>query len=549
MTRSSLLTSVIRRLPLIGLLVFWGAILTYRPTVYTVLGGASISATMGACLFWASGRLKFAVWTTTLCVALLWVLSSIKNAFWKARLVFSDLTLITDPGNFETAVHYPLPALVACLAMVGVLGLCIKTFKAPQSIFAFKKRTLFAFPVVAIGLGLSLLAVDKGQAAWLVSLPKGSNVVANLLMSAHVKYESPAARMVASDVFPDHPAPTVQPKTPLPDLVFLLQESTMNPRYLKGLETAGLGDLSMFESPYATIQGPLRVHTYGGATWRSEFSFLTGLSSEDFAPLSNSVFYSAVFHVQDSLFRRLKAAGYKIVVINPFTEGSFNTGKAHRALGADEILHPADLGYPAKRHKNLWHIKTAEILDLVKLALDKYESPVAIYALTMQEHGPYPAKDVQSTELKTKTGIQVSQERLLSLENYQRRIREISPVVTAFDRWVVERKKPTILLRFGDHQPDLKWKPGYQIELPHPDYLTQFALIDNRSSSRETLALTDIVFLPGMILERLPIDKGLFYDTNIAMRHLCQGRYLDCPNPSLLRAYQNEIFVKQRIAE
>lgn len=549
MTRSSLLNSVVRRLPVIGLLLFWVAILAYRPTLYTVLGGTGISVAVGACLFWASGRLKFTVWTTTLCVALLWVLSSIKHAFWKAKLVFSDLTLITDPGNFDTALHYPLPALAACLALIGVLGLCIKTFKAPQSIFAFKKRTLFAFPVIAVGLGLSLLAIDKGQNAWLISLPKGSNIVANLLMSADIKYESPAARMVASDAFPAHPTPTVHPESTLPDIVLLLQESTMDPRYLKGLETAGLGDLSMFESPYATLQGPLRVQTYGGATWRSEFSLLTGLSSEDFAPLGNSVFYSAVFHVQDSLFRRLKAVGYKIVIVTPFTEGSYNSGKAYRALGVDEILHVSDLGYPADRHKNLWDIKTADILDLVKRALEKYESPVAIYALTMQEHGPYPTDDIKSSPLKTLPGIQVPQEQILTLESYLSRIREISPAITAFDRWILERKQPTVMLRFGDHQPSLKWKPGYQIEWPHPDYLTQFALIDNRSSSRETLALTDIVFLPGMILERLPIDKGLFYDTNIAMRHLCQGRYLDCPNPSLLRAYQNEIFVKQRIAE
>lgn len=122
--------------------------------------------------------------------------------------------------------------------------------------------------------------------------------------------------------------------------------------------------------------------------------------------------------------------------------------------------------------------------------------------------------------------------------------------MSAFDVWVKERKEPTIFVRFGDHQPALRWKPGYTLSFERPDYITHFALIDNRTEEHHTLTqLTDIVFLSGLFLERMPIEQGQFFATNSKMRQLCEGRYLDCPNKKLLRAYQNEIFVNQKIAE
>ena len=106
------------------------------------------------------------------------------------------------------------------------------------------------------------------------------------------------------------------------------------------------------------------------------------------------------------------------------------------------------------------------------------------------------------------------------------------------------------MVRFGDHQPAVKWKGGYVSSEAHPDYLTNFALVDNRSKEHKVNpAMTDIVFLPGMILERLPVEQGRFFETNSRMRILCNGRYVDCSNKALLKAYQNEIFVKQRIAQ
>lgn len=538
-----------RYLPWALIVIFWIAIFSYRASTYTVLGGISLVLSGVALVFLLSGKPKFSIYSVSFLVAFIWVLHSIKRAFWKEKFLFSDLTVLMDPANFETAVHYPIPALIALLAGLLVIYVSYRLYKSEKPLLRCLPRCLITLPIIGGCLWGSVYAIEKGQVAWLQSMPGGSNVIGNLMMSANLKYQSPASRMASNEKFPEVTVAHGDTKNK-PDLILLLQESTTNPLFYKGIDQTTMPAMTMFNSPAATIQGPLRVHTYGGATWRSEFSALTGLSSEDFAPFSSSVFYSAVFHVQDSVIKRLKEAGYTVVVLSPFTEGSYNSGKVYRHLGVDDILHPADLGYPANTNKNLWKIKTADMLALIKKTLARYEGPVAVYALTMQEHGPYPVEEVSSPKLKTMADIEVSNEERLHLESYFQKLSDASQAVSAFDVWVKERKEPTIFVRFGDHQPALRWKPGYTLSFERPDYITHFALIDNRTEDHHTLTqLTDIVFLSGLFLERMPIEQGQFFATNSKMRQLCEGRYLDCPNKKLLRAYQNEIFVNQKIAE
>lgn len=526
------------------------SILSYRASLYTLLSGLGASACFFALLFAICGRPRFSLVSTTALIVSLWLVSLIKKIFWKDKLLFSDFEVLFDPDNFETVLHYPLPAIALLLAVLVLVFVSYQTFKTERPACRLGSRILIGLPIAALCIGLTVFAVARGQISWLKSLPKGSNVVANLVMSADLRYTSPAAVMHSNEKFPTSPIPVVDKTEQLPDIVVLLQESTTNPLYYKGLDPRTLPDMSMFDSPYATVQGPLRVHTFGGATWKSEFSVWTGLSSDDFSPLSNSVFYSAVFHVQDSLFQRLKKAGYKVIVVSPFQSGSYNSGKAYSHLGMDEQLHPADLGYPADRHKNLWNISTATMIDLVKRTMDQHEGPVAIYALTMKEHGPYPAVPAEQASLKAQNGFSIPDSERLSLQNYFNRINEASASVADFDRWVHERKKPTVLLRFGDHQPGLKWSSGFTVPFDSPDYVTHFALVDNRSQTHiSRTQLMDIVFLPGLLLDHVPVDKGSFFETNSRMRELCDGRYLDCPDKKLLKAYQNEIFVNQRIAE
>ena len=66
-----------------------------------------------------------------------------------------------------------------------------------------------------------------------------------------------------------------------------LQESTLNPHQFD-FDAETIPPFSMFNKQEDTaFVSPLRVHTLGGATWKSEFAFLAGVPSTDFGALTN----------------------------------------------------------------------------------------------------------------------------------------------------------------------------------------------------------------------------------------------------------------------
>lgn len=527
-------------------ILFWIANLAYRPSLWTIIGALGVIAAIYGLFLLLSGKVKTSLlWLTMIGVAL-WLLNAGKRVFWKDRLKFEDLTIFTDPSNFETVLHYPMEAALAALVIIISVALAIKAFFVDTSKVSLRRRLVISLICMSIGAGSAYVSLINGQEKWMINIGKGSNVIANLLMSSKIQYASPATRMVNSEKFPA--LVTIdQAEKPLSDVVLLLQESTVDPKRFKGVDPESLPNLNMFDSPWATQQGALRVHTYGGGTWRSEFSALTGLSSSDFGVSAGSIFYTAVFHVQDTLWSRLKAAGYKVIIVTPFAEGSYNSGKAYRHMGADEIIHVADLGWPGSNRKNVWDIPTTKILEMVRTVMNReHNGPIAVYAITMNEHGPYPSKKNHTLRANQK----INNDDLGSFAEYVDRLEKASEGIVEFDRWISERARPTIMVRFGDHQPALSWKAGFNTTMTKPEYITDYALVDNQTKAKESAyPLTDIVFLPSMILERIGVPMGHFYQTQATMSRLSQGLYEDCLDKRLLRAYQNEIYVNQKIAE
>lgn len=121
---------------------------------------------------------------------------------------------------------------------------------------------------------------------WSQTLPKGRGTVTNLVMSAqNAKYKSP--HFVGDSSYFEQKAANISlannAQTEKPDIVLLLQESTVNPTVYDLPAGTKLPELFMFQQDANLVaHSPMRVQTFGGGTWLSEFSALTGLNSDDF---------------------------------------------------------------------------------------------------------------------------------------------------------------------------------------------------------------------------------------------------------------------------
>lgn len=502
-------------------------------------------------VFLAGGMLMLtAQWQRALNFASVWfvvliLFHRLKIHYYKQPLLISDFLLIADWRNWETLFHYK----EAVIGMAGLLAL------AAYAVFGWSGADSLGMPwrwagaVLFAAAFVSVRHFSKHPGAvktWLDSLPDdGRDVFLNLPMSCRAVFFQVPVFEGDGEAFARQMPSETRPygmSDEKPDIVVTLMESTLDPHCFD-FAAAKIPDLKMFGRQEDTVfSSPLRVHTFGGATWKSEFAFLAGVPSTDFGALASGVFYSVVPHLQTGFVRNLREHGYFCVALSPFTKGNYNAKAAYDHFGFNLMFQPQDLGYPAPMGKNLWHISSEEMMQYARMILEKrhpdlenVRQPMFVYVLTMKEHGPYRTDtdnvfDLDAPDLNAKT--------VSALNDYIGRIADLDKAVESFDRYLHERGKPFVFGYFGDHQVPFegvsvrkKW------DYAQPDYVTQFAVRSNIAGGFvQRQDFLDLAFAGGVLMEAAGLEaKDGFMRANYGDARFVRRRVGRLPEPGVGR--------------
>jgi len=405
-------------------------------------------------------------------------------------------------------------------------------------------RLVVFMPVVLmLAYSIKLLQSEEIQGAWIRSLPKGRNVVANLLFSAintRVKvpsFSGEAARfaeLIEKENFSSQ-APRIKP-----DIFVVLQESTVDP-FIYQVPNANFPKLAMFEpSEDQSRMSRLRVHTFGGGTWKSEFDVLTGLSCGDFGVNKDSVFYTVAPLLKYSLPLFLKQNGYLTNVLSPFCWGAYNAGPAYNHFGFDAVYQPQDFGYPGDKTENLWHIESSDLLSYVlKIPRQQEDQPLFVFALTMKEHGPYRESGPVDMGLEHSLSRRVASK----MTDYIKRLKSLDSAMLELKRGLDARNRPYILAYFGDHQPNLSF-PGelYRKEFRSPDFITQVVFTGKDVALPPLGSLMESSLIPGYLVESVGLPPDRFFKANITARRRFDGRLEDSTESDGVNDYRKYLY-------
>ena len=491
-----------------------------------------------------------------------------KIHYYKQPLLISDFWLVTDWRNWETLLHYK-GAIFGVLGLLGLLGYAIFGWSDVET--ASTGFRVFAAILAATSFGLMWHYSKDPDATkvWLDSLPDdGRDVFLNLPMSCRgVFFKVPEfegnsqkfkEKMTAllSEKAESKTESAEKPDAEKTDIVVCLQESTLNPHQFD-FDAETIPPFSMFNKQEDTaFVSPLRVHTLGGATWKSEFAFLAGVPSTDFGALASGVFYSVVPHLQTGFIKNLREQGYFCVALSPFTKGNYNAKPAYDHFGFDLMLQPQDLGYPASISKNLWHITSEEMMYYTKLILQKQhpslenvQQPMFVYVLTMKEHGPYNTNMPNHFNLASK---RLGGKAISCLNDYIDRIDSLNEAIEGLNDYLKSRETPYVFGYFGDHQVAFDNQlPPKKGNFANPDYVTQFVVRTNRKTDFvQQQDFLDLAFVGGVLLDVAGLSpKDDFMRTNIAMRQLSQGKLEDAEDMDLVNSYRNYLYQDLKIAQ
>src|SRR5229473_1662194 len=144
-----------------------------------------------------------------------------------------------------------------------------------------------------------------------------------------------------------------------PHIILIHQESLVPPGHFPTLQYDHRVD-RLFAS-HDGKEHRLRVETYGGASWLTEFSVLTGLSTQSFGGMSQFVQPLMAGKLRDTLPETLSRCGYRNVVLYPLIRNFVSNAKFYASIGLKEMFDAEDQGAKTNNERDRFYF--GNVLD------------------------------------------------------------------------------------------------------------------------------------------------------------------------------------------
>ena len=243
---------------------------------------------------------------------------------------------------------------------------------------------------------------------------------------------------------PATPAPRLD-RLP-PSIILIVNESTFPPS-LYAPSPPDPAIAAFFRSTDGRTHG-LCVEAFGGATWKTEFSMLTGIPTSCYGSFAEHVFHWAANKIHQSLPQYLKLFEYRTAMVDPLVKEFIGSDKFYNSIGFDEILDRAIFGTTSDCEPDEFYFDRA--LDWLRRHFSVSSRPSFLYICTMSNHHPH---DVQFVD--DGGAVRTSKIADTEFDEYMRRLRRTCRDYANFRAELARRfpDREFVIVHFGDHQP------------------------------------------------------------------------------------------------
>jgi len=533
------------------------AILLSAAFLYLLEGAVSHMAFVMLCvlaiatvLFLLSRRLYFSIYTALTVTTLLSIASVLKYRTKGFDLHIYDVVFTgTDPKAFAFLLDgfkiYILPFAALLLASIAILAFVFVRDRK-FTITALKRSSFVAAAFALIPFSYPLQADEPRYFHYLGGFNASSFFVSFLDLSDATFGRGNAERFASMPaVEPFAAAGACETAGPKPDLFVVLSESQTD---LSRFNQYGIGQ--QFSERFSSADGKhrtLRVETFGGGTWISNFSLMTGLSSLEFGWRAPYLTTALEGKVHQSLATELSRCGYRTAVLMPMDHGFVNEGPFLESIGFDEILDYDSIGASEYAHQDRFYFEAARAFIEEHRRTDG--RPLFLEVQTMFAHSPY------SDHLADADPLSSGESGIFELDEYVRRVAQSQKDF----RWFLDQSEneaashPSIILEFGDHQSFAtreimtRLDPDFALyNLGSSAYLTYFTVhgigtdVDMRPFDFNSL---DIAYLGVSLIEAASLDPSPMFADLAALRDHCEGKMYFCEDRAAVNRH-----LKKRIA-
>ena len=237
------------------------------------------------------------------------------------------------------------------------------------------------------------------------------------------------------------------------DVIVVLSESFFDVRILDAAFSENpLPNFDRVRESDRAVSGMIYTTAVGGGTIRPEFEILTGLTT-DFLP-SGAIPYEMLRRPMPTHVSNYRDAGYVTIALHPYNERFYSRNTAYPLLGFDEFWGRTALEEQFPLEYRGLFISDESMLEPIKYFLNVTDDPTFMFVITMQNHQPFPRLSPEEIEIQV-TSNSLSPEVLDNVTSFTRGLHDSDRFLGTLVDYIDTRERPTVLLFWGDHLPNL----------------------------------------------------------------------------------------------
>jgi phosphoglycerol transferase MdoB-like AlkP superfamily enzyme len=280
----------------------------------------------------------------------------------------------------------------------------------------------------------------------------------------------------------------------------------------------------------------MRVPTYGGASWLTEFSVLTGLSSDAFGGMRQMVQPVMSGRVGETLPQALARCGYRTQMYYPMLKSFLSAGRFFSSIGIGEIFDAKDQKAKQANERDRFYFES--MMAQMERHFASSSGPLFAFVETMATHGAYDY--VYMPEVDVPPGGPGTPP---EMSEYLRRL-GMSRMDHEYLRAELQRRfpgRPFLIVHYGDHHPTaskalLGLPPEADIEqvmaADIPLRLITYYAVDGVGYAPPALPdldLVDSAYLGTIVLQSARLPPSEVYQERARLMRICYGAYYSCP--------------------
>lgn len=272
-------------------------------------------------------------------------------------------------------------------------------------------------------------------------------------------YAQESLEQLTADTASDGPSVTVTDPdgTTRPvNVIVIMNESFSDLSVLPGVETNQDAMPFLRSLTENTIKGYAYSSVFGGTTANSEYEFLTG-NTTAYLPAGTVPYQMYVSDGDPTLVSQMAALGYRTIAAHPYRSSGWNRPSVYQNFGFDEVYFEGDFQnreYMRGDSRTGYVTDRCDYENLIRLYEEKEEGePLFLFNVTMQNHSGY---QMSWDNLPREVWLTGELEgRFQTVNQYLSLIYQSDQAFEELIRYFSQVEEPTMILLFGDHQPQV----------------------------------------------------------------------------------------------